>query len=146
MVVLSPWPRWWTVAPESFVTTAVRALGAEEPFKPSPTDQDGLEPLARLSTDASKDSRPEARRNEVASHPPLLSYLLEVLRRPTIDRAPSRWGWPEWLAVGCFASLGLGLIRLGLGLWGMTRLRARSVPVDDSDLHDAIEILRRIEL
>ncbi len=142
MVVLSPWPRWWTVAPESFVTTAVRHPKAPEPIEPSSTAPQASELLARLSSDPSKDSRPAEPPNEITPQPTLLSFLLEELRRPTINRAPSRWGWPEWLATGFLASLALGLIRLGLGFWGMTRLRARSVPIDDRKLHDAIEILR----
>jgi beta-lactamase regulating signal transducer with metallopeptidase domain len=142
MVVLSPWPRWWTVAPESFVTTAAGASKAAEPTETLPTVPDGSEPLTRLSADASIDPHAEAPQDEIGARPSLLTFLLEELRRPAMDRASARWGWVEWIAVGFFASLTLGLIRLGLGLWGMTRLRARSVPIDDRDLHDAIEILR----
>ena len=44
--------------------------------------------------------------------------------------------------VGFFASLALGLARLGLGLWGIRRLRMRSRPIDDRELGEAVEVLR----
>ncbi|MGP0067454.1 MAG: M56 family metallopeptidase, partial [Isosphaeraceae bacterium] len=50
--------------------------------------------------------------------------------------------WPEWLAMAFFMSLGLGLARLGVGLWGIARLRARSLPIVDRELEDTIEIVR----
>ncbi len=142
MVVLSPWPRWWTVAPESFATTSAGVLRAAEPIERSPAAEQGSEPLVGRLSDTSKDSRPQAPRDADVPRPTLLAFLLEELRRPTLERASSRWGWLEWLAVGFFISVALGLVRLGLGLWSMMRLRARSVPIDDRELHDAIEILR----
>ncbi len=71
-----------------------------------------------------------------------MTLLLEELRRPSSRSDPSRWNWPEWLAIGFFICLGLGLARLGVGLWGIARLRARSRPIDDRELDDAVEIIR----
>jgi prepilin-type processing-associated H-X9-DG protein len=142
LIVLSPWPRWWTVAPESFARNAVVTPKTAGPTEPFPTADEGSELRARSASGAPKGPPLEATEDEIADKPTFLALLLEELRRPATGPVPSRWGWAEWLAVGFLASLALGLIRLGLGLWGMRRLRARSVPIDDRELHDAIEILR----
>ena len=52
------------------------------------------------------------------------------------------WSWPEWLAVGFFASLLVGFARLGLGLLAVERLRSRSSPLGDGALLEEIQLLR----
>jgi hypothetical protein len=44
--------------------------------------------------------------------------------------------------VGFLTSLGLGIARLGLGLWGIARLRTRSLPIDDREMNEMVEVLR----
>ena len=43
--------------------------------------------------------------------------------------------------MGFLASLFVGLARLGLGLWGIARIRARSLIIDDRELQDEVEIV-----
>ena len=59
-----------------------------------------------------------------------------------VGPARKRWSWPEWLAAGFLFSVGIGLARLGVGLWGIARLTARSKPIEDRDLVDVVEIVR----
>ncbi len=53
-----------------------------------------------------------------------------------------RWGWPAWLAVGFLLSVVAGVVRLGLGILAVGRLRARSLPITDAVLREEIECLR----
>jgi beta-lactamase regulating signal transducer with metallopeptidase domain len=64
------------------------------------------------------------------------------LSRPAVTGTASRWGWRQWVAIVFFIGLGLGLARLALGFLAIWRLRARSVPIDDHELSEAIEVLR----
>ena len=142
VVVLGPWPRWWTLTPGSFGSPAADVAVASGPPAPGLMASAGAERSTLPSSDATNERRPESPRDVIAPQPTLLTLLLEELRRLAMNQATSRWGWPEWLAVGFFASLALGLVRLGLGLWGMRRLAARTSPIDDRGLYDAVEILR----
>jgi hypothetical protein len=68
--------------------------------------------------------------------------LSRELRHPAGGGDPERWEWPQWVAIGFFASAGLGIARLALGIWAMRRLRARSLPIADRELYEAIDVLR----
>ena len=59
--------------------------------------------------------------------PSWMGRFLSELRRPVAERERPRWSWPAWVALGFFASAGLGLARLGLGVWSIQRLRALSL-------------------
>ncbi len=141
MVVLGPWPRWWTFAPEAFAP-APAGFRAEGVSTIPPSDRAGTESAPRPTSAASTDFERPASRDESSARPAFWALLLEELRRPASKRAQARWSWPEWLAVGFFTCLGLGLARLGVGLWGIARLRARSLPIDDRELEDEVEIVR----
>src|SRR5262249_53928383 len=92
------------------------------------------------------ESRLPSPSKELSEKPGLIASLLEELgrelRRPGTGPGRSGWSWPGWLALGFLASLGVGLARLGLGLAGLARLRARSHPIADRELDDAIDVLR----
>jgi len=142
IVVLSPWPRWWIVAwaePGGVPTSEARETG---PI--------GTSPIATLETTTTPipertewvHSTPATPRNEPATTPSWITHFLDELRRPELDSERTRWDWRQWVMVGFLASLSVGLARLGLGFWAIHRLRARSVPVVDSDLNETVEVLR----
>ena len=141
MIVLGPWPRWWTVAPDAFVPaeSSLRSVG-DSTSSPSPR-ADTTAALGPMSS-GSPNSRSPASSAEPLARPAFLTILLEELRRPGRSPETAHWGWPEWLAAGFFASLFVGLARLGLGLWGIARIRARSLMIDDRELQDEVEIVR----
>jgi prepilin-type processing-associated H-X9-DG protein len=145
LIVLGPWPRWWAFAPDDPGPAAGGlSPAAEPPETAAPSSRDG-----RL---ASHPPVPSRNSNRIARQDPssttsarftqFLGELDRELWRPATKGGSTRWGWPEWLAVAFLASLSLGLARLGLGLWGIARLRTRSQPIDDQDLVDLVEVLR----
>jgi prepilin-type processing-associated H-X9-DG protein len=141
MVAMSPWPRWWTLAPESQAPAGNRPrIEGVSTTPKSDRDDEGLarQPESTARAEGGSRIRPEA----IDEKPALWTLMLEELKRPGNDRARGGWGWPGWLALGFFASMGLGLARLGVGLWGIARLRARSLSIEDRELDDAVEIIR----
>ena len=145
MVVLSPWPRWWTLAAEDLRVEAIELRAAAPPGNSSATRADA-ETSPSPPTAMPADSQPARPRYAFSAQPTLIAAMLGELRRelwrPATERDRARGSWPRWLAMGFFASLALGLARLGLGLGAIRRLRMRSRPIDDRELNDAVELLR----
>jgi prepilin-type processing-associated H-X9-DG protein len=135
IVVLSPWPRWWTLAMDR------PAVGVSRPDLPA---EIAAEASTRGQGDAStrRGTSPAPKVEALAAQPSLFALVLDELRRPSGASGSASWGWREWLAVGFLASALLGLGRLGIGLWGIARLRARSRPIDDPELDDMLQLLR----
>jgi beta-lactamase regulating signal transducer with metallopeptidase domain len=135
IVVLSPWPRWWTfdvVKPSSTAAGIRDTVARDSALSAGPGDLDPTRlapPRARIEPQSSV-------------QPALLEVFLEELRRPADLRAAKAWGWRECLAVGFLASLALGAARLGLGLRGIAWLRTRSRPVEDRELEELVDVLR----
>ena len=137
IVVLSPWPQWWSVAwgepggpPKSIAREA-------ESIEKSPiATRETRTILGPDDTDGVR-STPSTARNHLSTTPSWISSFLDELRRPALDPERRRWDWRKWVMVGFLGSLSVGLARLGLGFWAIHRLRTRSVPVVDSDLNEA---------
>ena len=135
MVVLGPWPRWWTVAPESFATTAGRCSQGRGADRASPRPRQARNRLGcGRSSGASNGFASRSAANADVAATDLLGLSARGAatarrssesRRGGAGRNGSRSGsspaWPSgWLA------------------WarplGHPRLRARSVPIDDREL------------
>ena len=135
IVVLGPWPRWWTLATDRPSNVVSR------PDPPAGT-------MAEASGQADRDptaprATPPAPPSDARPAPPnLFALVLDELRRPSAASESSAWGWREWLAVGFLASALIGLGRLGIGLGGIARLRVRSRPIVDIELDDMLQLLR----
>ena len=142
MIVLAPWPCWWTFPTGQTVRSTVASAREMPAFMQTPRFG-GADELAS-APGMPGESKPfvSLPRNETAAASAWMSRLLSELRRPTVNREQPHWSWPEWVALGFFASFGLGLARLALGVWSIQCLRARSLLIEDSDLADAVEILR----
>jgi hypothetical protein len=143
VVVLGPWPRFWTFAPPHAEEAAMTAASSSG----TPLDTARL-PEQRPGTDGSRvATAPQARSSETAvpAGSPLSIFLRELARELN-DQAgsqpPARWSWPEWLVVGFLASLCAGFVRLGLGILAVKRLRSRSLPLHDFALEEEIQLLR----
>jgi beta-lactamase regulating signal transducer with metallopeptidase domain len=142
MIALGPWPRWWTFT----VGQAGHSIEAGPREKPTSNqalrfrEADELASAPGVAGEIKPFVSPP--RNETAAASAWMSRLLSELRRPTVNRKQPRWSWPEWVALGFFASFGLGLARLALGVWSIHRLRAQSLLIEDTDLLDAVAILR----
>jgi hypothetical protein len=137
IVVLSPWPHWWIVA-------------WAEPGRAELSDTREMEPITASTSAATTGPKRTERvqpssatpRNELSATPTWIDSFLDELRRSELDPERTRWDWRQWVTVGFLASLNVGLARLGLGFWAIHRLRARSVPVEDRDLNETVEVLR----
>ncbi len=142
IIVLGPWPRWWkfTAGQEVYPVEAVSAEMPDASQEPRPRGGDRLA-RAPEAAGATKSHSPISE-DKTAAPPAWMGRFLSELRRPVAERERPRWSWPEWLALGFIVSVGLGLARLGLGVWSIQRLRALSLPIEDPDLFDMVEILR----
>jgi prepilin-type processing-associated H-X9-DG protein len=108
------------------------------------TIPDGIPAAASSGGDFAKRKEPEAAHlDETSSAAAWIEGFLSELRQPAPAGKPSRVGWFNRLVLGLFwASAVFGLARLALGLSSIRRLRARSLPVSDSEIMDTIDILR----
>ena len=160
LVVLGPWPRWWVLAPETShrrdaaICRAVERLDETRLRLERNGRCDRQPTVAAPDADSRLAGQSATERLREADHARrLFGELSRELRRPAAAR-PARWGWPEWLAAGFLASLGLGLARLGprtLGHRASSRREAGRSTTASSN--DAIEILgpscrcpRRVEV
>ncbi len=146
LLVVGPWPRWWELVPdrlEEGTTTIVRAR-----------QESGEDSRVRQQQDEKPASEESAAENPLVPRPPqdvsatsawlkvLFTELNREMRHPAAGKSTTLWRWPEWVAIGFLACLGLGVARLVLGIWAIRRLRVGSLPVDDRELIDAIDVLR----
>lgn len=141
--VVVPVPRWCTIT-----------IGQGKHFDPTPYstpaftfDQadhsdSGSKPGGASVAAGERSPASPTPRTETFESSAWLSGFLSELRDPPLVFERPRWGWPEWVVVGFAASVALGLARLGLGILSIQRLRARSTPLNDGDLIDAVELLR----
>ncbi len=134
VLVISPWPRWWTLGLNRPASPAPRIAAAEAVSSPLPSD---------VKAPAAPDRAPDVPSIPAATDAPnLLALVIDELRRPSAAPTNRSWSWREWLALGILAGASVGLGRLGIGLLGIARLRARSRPVDDRELDDLLQLLR----
>ncbi len=142
MIVLGPWPRWWSVSNEQArdATAAVSRATPQSNQAAQPTGRDGLAP--EDDEPGEKKAFSPSLRSGAGAIPAWMSRLLNEPRRTVVEREQQHWGWPEWVALAFCTSMGLGLARLGLGVWSIQRLRARCLPIEEDDLGATVEILR----
>ena len=141
LIVLGPWPHWWSFSADQLrqsPTTASRQSPRSDEA-PQPGDLDGVAPAWEELGDRSALSPGPPDGTGVIST--WISRFSSELRRTAVVGEEPRWGWPEFLALVFFASLGLGIARLGLGVWSIQGLRARCQSVDEPELLDMVEIL-----
>ena len=113
------WPRWYTFTAPGVMAPAPAPVSTE----PSRVKArlPGADVWAGGSPDATDSRMSSGDRSETAASSQSSTYaLLRELSRavtaPAAAQQPWRWGWPEWLTLGFFASLFVGFARLGLGL------------------------------
>ncbi len=140
-VVCSPWPVWWNIGGSPTLATAdssalqqVRTGQASSPV--SIAAQDAAPPAGALSRPADSSGQPQ----EATSA--LLTEFFRAVATARMPQQQSSSGWPFWLAVGFLVSLCAGFLRLGLGVLAVSRLRARSRPIDDPALDEEVQLLR----
>jgi hypothetical protein len=142
IIAVGPWPRWWIFTTGQIgqsTETASRAM-------PKSNQALGLRGADRLApapdVPGEKNTTSPIPENETASARAWMSRFVNELGRTVVARERPHWNSPAWAALGFFASLGLGLARLALGVLSIRRLRTSSMPIDDADLFDIVEILR----
>ncbi len=138
IIAASPWPRWRTLTVGRMAAVGAIRPDAARATGPAPgPSQTATGPAGTARRDPSS---PKLQPTD--GRPDLLALLLDELRNPSGAQASPAWGWREWLAAGFLASAVIGLARLGLGLWGIARLRSRSRPVVETELDDLLQVLR----
>jgi beta-lactamase regulating signal transducer with metallopeptidase domain len=145
LVVLGPWPRWSVLAPGESIQEATAASANVEQTHPALAAQEQAKTSTR-SIDGAPIERGASGIRKVPVNPDtslgrFFGEIVRELRRPGSAAARSHWGWPEWIALGVFASFCVGLARLGLGVLTIQSLRSRSKLIADVDLNDQIQIL-----
>ncbi len=128
----SPWPRWWSTGRAGATATPSVAVSR-------PMEAEGQGPPR-----VSKIARPAA-----TADAPVVDWASFVaeFRRELADPSPLvarglGWRWPAWVAGAFLAGLAVALIRLGLGIWAVATLRARSRAIDDPALLALVAALR----
>jgi beta-lactamase regulating signal transducer with metallopeptidase domain len=144
LVVLGPWPVWWNISSPrgvaSLLAPASRDASIGRAQAPNQGLADGIEPTIdaqglALDLAGAMQTRPGLSASTV------LEETDRALAVPARAQRVSTWSWPEWLAIGFFASLCWGFGRLGLGVLAVARLRSRSRPLVNSRLAEEIALL-----
>ncbi|HEV3121190.1 MAG TPA: M56 family metallopeptidase, partial [Isosphaeraceae bacterium] len=136
---LSPWPRWWTVAPPAAMLS---------PRPQVPLNSAGPAAQVAPGTVGESPSLSDRRPAQVAADDgelhtaPFLRALWQALQQPAVAARSSHWDWRAWCVVLFLAGTALGCLRLLLGLRAVQTLRRRSVAIDDETLRDMVDILR----
>ena len=144
-VALGPWPRWCTIAAPTIAALPAAPVSTEAPalrVRPPAQRSSGLgaaeASVRRLySGERSDQAEPSRPPNHADS-----SELSRGAEAPWRGQRPLPWSWPDWIAVGFFASVLVGFARLGLGLLALRRLRSRSSSIGDGALLEEIALLR----
>jgi beta-lactamase regulating signal transducer with metallopeptidase domain len=137
LAAASPWPRWWSLSIDA--TVAEAAETAEESATVHLDD-------GTLPSDDAAGSTASAERaasggvrgvNQNRSNPvyAALSGFVEGLRQgvraPVAGQSAARWTWPGVVAALFLAGVGVGILRLAIGLWAVRRYQRTAVTIDD---------------
>jgi beta-lactamase regulating signal transducer with metallopeptidase domain len=140
LLTFSPWPHWWSPGAE---------LVQRAPVAPQPPEIRNL-----AGSDAS--AQPETHRPNLPPAPvaapastmdgkQLLhaawSGMLEGLQAPRPVSTEPSWRWQALVACLLLTGMGVGLLRLIMGLIAVARYRRHSCPIDDSDMSDRLAIV-----
>jgi prepilin-type processing-associated H-X9-DG protein len=129
LMSLSPWPRWWR-SHEVTEAPPVTVVASSEP--PGARVEDVQDTAAPVVTDRRMSD-------------------FWVLLQEELDRAASApkghegsgiWNWQTWLVTGAFVIAGLGLLRLGIGLVAVSRLRKRGRLLCEPAVLEELDLLR----
>jgi beta-lactamase regulating signal transducer with metallopeptidase domain len=139
-IAASPWPQWWSVDAVWLEPNA----RAKDP---------GLANSAELAGGDSSRERGEATNLSVnetvepASEAALAGAWREFLAgfQNSLLRAEEAnvWRWPAWLAVALLGFIAVGLVRLAVGLLAARRFGTRAALVDNAEVLDTLNELRR---
>jgi prepilin-type processing-associated H-X9-DG protein len=145
LFALAPWPRWWTFSPIEVGRHASVSTPTSQELPLASHRGDGHDAAGALSESTVRREGSSIRSSDSPATPsPISVFVSELsreLRQTAGDAVYSRWGWQRWLATGFFVSAALGVVRLALGFWAIGRLRARSVPIHDRELVEAVEVV-----
>ena len=140
VLTFSPWPHWWSPG----VPNVELAQGAAEPpatqeMVPSDnsahpeTSKPGLPPAPVAAPAGSLDSKQLLQA--------AWSGMLEGLKAPQPVQAEPNWRWQALVACVLLAGMGIGLVRLLMGLATVSRYRRHSCPIDDADMVDLLAVV-----
>ena len=143
MVALAPLPRWWTI------TMGQTALAQQTPeamprFEFDRAKRRGIDSKLETAHPARAEQKlsSPAPPNQIPDVTTWLDGFVSELRQPAVASSDRDGAGLHRVVIGFFASVALGLARLGLGMLSIQRLRALSLPLDDRDLVDTVELLR----
>lgn len=132
-LAIAPWPRSWTWT-----------ISPPERVRADPPRRRAVEVAANDADQGMKLGRkPGEPAKERLSLQPLGRSLPVLVRRLSSQvRFPSHsWRLSAWIGIAWTVLVATGLARFCAGLWGLKRLRARSLPIDDARIRELAEEL-----
>jgi beta-lactamase regulating signal transducer with metallopeptidase domain len=139
LLAFCPWPNW----EPRFLMEKLRTVQITSgPARGATTVQPAL-----AAASQPRDSSPETIVDQPAGNrsgmvPALLLWLSQVGRKAAQSDLSPRPGWQNWLGMVIVASVLLGFVRLGTGLWAIRRMKSRSSPLTDEVLRDQVALLQ----
>lgn len=150
LFAFSPWPAWRRVTlgtnPVAAPKNVVAEARIEAEIVPGDARLANQKPLFTFGTDRNDDANaikadhaqtdPDRSRAERTDESRVVASTSRII---TNIRSIGVAGWFGFAALG---AIGIGLIRFALGLWGVRVLVSRSIPIDDRELIDEVELMR----
>jgi beta-lactamase regulating signal transducer with metallopeptidase domain len=132
LAALCPLPSWW-----SWETL----FGL---YTPAPTPTGGItgDALTIPAAAAPPDARETSESHAIGLSLAQLRDVWDSLSLRSVEGDASDQRWPAVVPVLFLIGAGLGLLRLAIGLWSVSRYRRRSRAIKDASLHDLLNVLQ----
>ena len=143
VLAFSPWPHWWhwNAGAAGLADAAQKAdtgTTLQDELSANGMDSKGKEVAGVSPTLQSKTT---AARDRLAVWQAAWSGFFEGLQTAQTPRGTD-WHWPALAACVLLAGIGIGLIRLALGLVAVARYRRQSSPIDEAVLADHLAVIQ----
>jgi beta-lactamase regulating signal transducer with metallopeptidase domain len=137
LAALCPLPSWW-----SWETLLGRQTSTSPPAGGIAGDTPAVPGVAAPAVVASDDARETSEGHGIGLSLARLREVWDSLSQHSVGGDSSDHRWPEVVPILFLIGAGLGLLRLGVGLWSVLRYRRRSRAVEDTTLHDTLDALQ----
>ncbi len=150
MFAFSPWPAWRRITiganPVAVPKHVVADARLESEFAPGDARLANQKPLFTFGSDWNGDVnaiKADHVQTDPDRSPPNRAGASRIVASTSMIITNIRSiGVAGWFGFAALGAIGIGLIRFALGLWGVRVLVNRSVPIDDRELLDEVELVR----